>query len=276
MPSRPCGCDDIAAIVRPSSAICDSRPGEDASISRLVARESLGRAGRELRGERLRLRDQLGIVDNLVDEPPGKGVLGAQNAVQQQELHRPPPADDAWQQERDAAIGGETDTRVGQREPAAARAERQICSAHQSHTGARRRAVYRGDDRRAHAREGADRRMEVRGQLVEITRHGGALLTHRAQIAAKAEVLARAREHYGADFLIGFATQRSRQQLARYLERQRVVRIGTAECKRRYAIVDVEQHRFVHSDYLDSGITDRSRCEVAAHRAVALIRRERS
>ena len=96
--------------------------------------------------------------------------------------------------------------------------------------------------------------MEVRGQLVEITRRGVALLAHRAQIAAEAEVLARAREHYGADFRIGFATQRSRQQLARHLERQRVVRIGTAERNRRYAIVDVEQHRSVHSDYLDSGI----------------------
>src|SRR4029077_5704091 len=90
-------------------------------------------------------------------------------------------------------------------------------------------AVHRGDDRRVHAGEVGNGRVQVGGEFADVVIAGGVARGHGAQVAAEAEVAAGTGEHDRAHLGIAGAGERGGQQVHAHLQVERVGALGPVQ-----------------------------------------------
>ena len=153
-PPRGRACATAAACSCASSSITSaSVPCSAARSRRFVQAERQRRAGRELRGERLRGRQQLVARQHALHETELERLGGSDAARRGGELEGTRVADDARQQPGAAAVGHERDVRERHHQHRFLGHVAQVAGQREREARAGRGAVDGGDDRLGHADE---------------------------------------------------------------------------------------------------------------------------
>ena len=161
--------------------------------------------------------------------------------VEQHQLGRAAQADEPRQRPARAAVGREADRGVGHREARRLGREHDVGGDREAHPAAGRRAAHGADHRRVERGQRLDPGMELLASRRRRRARRRPASRMQLQVAADAEVLARAGEDHGADVARRAGPPPRRASAVASSQVERVARLGPVERDRRDPVADLER-----------------------------------
>ncbi|MOA24258.1 hypothetical protein D3C78_1449310 [compost metagenome] len=163
------------------------------------------------------------------DDAPGQRVARGEGVVTQQQVQGALGAQHAGQAVRHACVGRGAQLQICRHEAGVVFGNRQVACQHQRQARARRHAVHLRQPKLVHAGDARDEIVKRREQILQGGAHLRGLACEHADVAARAEGLARRAQAHDTDGRLRFDPLRGALQVARHGDVDGVERVGAVQ-----------------------------------------------